>query len=177
MEHESEIKVIPNWIPPELAREFRKRAYGERFNVSGNFPGRRTACNPLLWQMAKARIESTWWPTEYNGAFQLCLSGEQTWVHTDATDYAAVLYLNEEYPLGHGTAFFETESGIRTGEAGNDPPGPYREWKLVEGVFGTLVAYSGRLLHSSTIPGFGNGFHDGRLTVTFFWNTPCLKLS
>lgn len=90
--------------------------------------------------------------------FQLCTGEAETWIHSDETDWAAVLYLTPNPPVEAGTGLYR-----KTGE----------EWELVSAfgnLYNRLVLYPGRLYHKSIMPGFGNTRETGRLTQVFFFN-------
>lgn len=92
--------------------------------------------------------------------FQLCLEGEESWVHSDETEWAAVLYLTPDAPVEGGTGIYRK---------GKDD-----DWELVTGignVYNRLVLYKGHLWHRSILSGFGTSTETGRLTQVFFFNT------
>lgn len=169
------VEAFGDWLTLGEVAAFRALAATQPFSVEGNFPGRRTASQQAILAQAGQRIQHTYWPAGYNAAFQLCLAGETSWVHSDATRWAAVLFLHT-CCTETGVAFYETTSGQRRGTANDDPPGPFTPWKTVLASPGTLIAYDARLLHCSHNHGFGNGLMDGRLTMTFFWNAAELNV-
>ena len=107
-------------------------------------------------------------------AFQLCLEGDQTWIHMDHDcDWAGVLYLQPDAPIASGTGIFRhKESKIFKG------PSPHAstnddDWELITlvgNVYNRLVLYQATLYHRSLVAGFGNNKENGRLTQVFFFN-------
>lgn len=90
--------------------------------------------------------------------FQLCLEGEESWVHRDPCEWAGILYLTPNAPLEAGT-------GIYKGDLTNS--------ELVNGignVYNRIILYPGEMLHRSIVSGFGSNKETGRLTQTFFFN-------
>ena len=105
--------VIDNFYSnPDEVREF---ALKQEFNVTGNFPGARTA--PFLNDSVKAHIEKhsvplhgeiTWLNVEYTGAFQYATQYDRSWIHADQHNkWAGVLYLTPNAPLSGGTGLFK----------------------------------------------------------------------
>ena len=170
-------QVIDNWHPH--ADLIRNEALKMPFDVSGNYPGLRTEPYTLLRDTAYNFLRGIGyfiqhWPYEYNGAFQICTAGASTWVHSDATGWAAVWFLTpgDMCPEGHGTAFYrhkETGYLIRFGR--QDPPqDEFEKILFIEGFFNRLLIYDARYFHASSIAGFGDSIETGRLTATFFWS-------
>jgi hypothetical protein len=58
----------------------------------------------LMENIIKKKI--VWWPEEYNTAFQYTTENDETWIHYDPTNWAAVLYLTPDAPLDSGTAIY-----------------------------------------------------------------------
>lgn len=91
--------------------------------------------------------------------FQIVLEGQDSWVHTDESTWAAILYLTPDAPIDAGTGMYR--------KSGDD-------WELVTGVgnvYNRLVIFKGKLWHRSILPGFGNSKETGRLTQVFFFET------
>lgn len=170
--------------------DVRNYALSMPFNVTGNYPGARTKTLPQPdSNNAKAMFEEilgkkiTWWPEEYNTAFQYTTEDAKTWIHYDPTNWAAVLYLTPDAPLEAGTAIYRhKESKIHSLDR-NDPTTDYNtnqdinqldKWEpivKVSNIFNRLVMYRGEYYHRSMLPGFGKDQFDGRLFQTFFFNT------
>ncbi|MYC72280.1 MAG: hypothetical protein F4X17_16375 [Gemmatimonadetes bacterium] len=172
-------QVIDGWHPD--ADAIRQQALEMPFTVYGNYPGVRTPCCWPLRDYAKGYLSSLgfsirYWPTQYNGAFQLCTQEHKTWVHSDDTGYAAVWFLTpgELCPEGHGTAFYRHVATNSLRSHGRQQHAPfdesYEQHLFVEGLFNRLLIYDARLYHASTLAGFGDHEENGRLTATFFWN-------
>ena len=160
----------------------------------GNYPGLRTDPIPEAHALETKRyIETkiikepiTWWPRDANSAFQYTTETDRSWIHHDATSWAAVCYLTPDAPLETGTAIFRhKETGISWWDPDdkstdfNSSPGlgnPMNNdlWEpitQVGNVYNRLVIYRGNLYHSSMKPGFGDCLENGRLFQTFFFNT------
>lgn len=161
------------------------------FDVKGNYPGART--KPMQGEHstnAKSMFEDilhkkiTWWPEEYNTAFQYTTAQDKTWVHYDPTNWAAVLYLTPDAPLEAGTAIYRNKDSKIFMLDRNDPKTDYNssaedineldKWEpivQVSNIFNRLVIYRGEYYHRSMLPGFGDSKYNGRLFQTFFFNT------
>jgi hypothetical protein len=183
------IMVFDNFYAnPQQVREY---ALSLPFNVSGNYPGLRTDVMPkehnanartIFEDILRKKI--TWWPEEYNTSFQYTTDKDDTWIHHDPTNWAAVLYLTPDAPLESGTAIYRNkESKISMYDA-KDPKTDYNNntvaitdltlWEpivQVSNIFNRLVMYRGEYYHRSMLPGFGDNQFNGRLFQTFFFNT------
>jgi len=168
--------------------EVRSYALKQSFTVTGNYPGARSAPVPSDWSNnLKAHFESlinkkiTYWPGEYNTAFQYTTEDAITWVHRDATEYAAVVYLTPDAPLDSGTALFQhNDSKIMRLEDWhdidyNEVSNLMSDWTPVlecANVFNRAIIYPGAYYHCSyPKPGFGTNKYNGRLFQVFFFNT------
>ena len=165
----------------------REHALSLPFGVKGNFPGVRTditkgsdnkATKLLFEYLIGEKI--TWWPEEYNTAFQYTTAKDESWIHYDTTHWAGVIYLTPDAPLDSGTAIYRNkESKIHTLDRKNpksDYPGEnnMEDWEpivQVSNIFNRLVIYRGEYYHRSMLPGFGDNQFNGRLFQTFFFNT------
>ena len=172
------------YVSPMAIREY---ALSLPFNIKGNFPGSRTdiiggpdnlATKTLFEHLMGVNI--TWWPEEYNTAFQYTTASDNTWIHYDTTHWAGVIYLTPGAPLDSGTAIYRNkESKVSMLDRNNlatDYPGvnSLDDWEpiiQVSNIFNRLVIYRGEYYHRSMLPGFGNNQFDGRLFQTFFFNT------
>jgi|APGre2960657373_1045057.scaffolds.fasta_scaffold07423_5 hypothetical protein len=168
--------------------DVRNFALSMDFNISGNFPGFRTKpldgennknAKLLMENIIKKKI--VWWPEEYNTAFQYTTENDETWIHYDPTNWAAVLYLTPDAPLDSGTAIYmHNETKIYMLDR-NDPKTDLNQYgrdltqwtpiAKVSNIFNRLVVYRGNYYHRSVKPGFGQNQHNGRLFQTFFFNT------
>jgi hypothetical protein len=164
-------------------------ALGLDYSIKGNYPGMRSEPEPpeqsnimrdYFGTLLGARVTS--WPREYNSAYQLTLETDTTWIHHDATEYAAVVYLTPNAPIDSGTAFYRLKETQVDRWNVNDPSTDYNDksnllenpelWDrtaTVGNVFNRCVLFRGELYHRSDRPGFGTSVADGRITQTFFF--------
>ena len=190
--------VVDDFYHDALAVRRRLLAHPEWFNVSGNYPGRRTA--PMVTDAVRRKIQRhvrrriRYWPLEqYNGAFQLATADDPpSWVHCDETEWSGVLFLTPGAPADSGTTLFRHRAhGLRqrpsereARAAGYESAAAlmvqldaasqrYDEWEALDrvgNVFNRLVLFKGRHFHQSTAY-FGHALDDGRLFQTFFFDT------
>ncbi len=167
---------------PDAVREF---ALSQPFEVTGNYPGKRT--KPWLPDDLKASIQyivqnaggaiTDWFESSgYTGAFQICTAQDRTWIHADNYNtWAAVCYLTPDAPISAGTALYRHKA---TGEYSkntdlNHEGYDYTKWEKTDYVankYNRIVMYRGSLYHAS-LDYFGDNLHNGRLFQTFFFNT------
>ena len=160
------------------------------FSITGNYPGIRTDimrgnhninAKNMFEDILRKKI--TWWPEEYNTAFQYTTADDKTWIHHDPTNWAAVLYLTPDAPLESGTAIYRNKETkismydptIPSTEYNNDTEEitDLDKWEpivQVSNIFNRLVMYRGEYYHRSMLPGFGDSVYNGRLFQTFFFN-------
>ena len=122
-----------------------------------------------------------WWPEEYNTAFQYTTEKDETWIHYDPTNWAAVLYLTPDAPLDSGTAIYmHNETKIYMLDRNNPATDLNQDGRdltkwvpimQVANIFNRLIMYRGYYYHRSMRPGFGQNQYNGRLFQTFFFNT------
>ena len=131
----------------------------------------------------------TWWgDEEYSGAFQYTTSRDRSWIHVDqTTSWAGVLYLTPNAPVSSGTGLFKhkltgwtTEPYFVDGNVNQNlkdliylDSWDMTKWEMhtmVGNMFNRLVLYRANQWHQS-LEYFGNGIEDGRLFMTFFFNT------
>ena len=173
---------------PTQVRDF---ALSLPYNISGNYPGMRTDvlrgehssnAKKLFEQILRLKI--TWWPEQYNTSFQYTTAKDDTWIHHDPTNWAAVLYLTPDAPLESGTAIYRNKESKISMYDRNNPSTDYNDntdeitnldkWEpivQVSNIFNRLVIYRGEYYHRSMLPGFGDSVYNGRLFQTFFFNT------
>lgn len=167
--------------------KIRDHALSLPFSISGNFPGARTditrgkdnvACKTLFENLMGVKI--TWWPEQYNTAFQYTTAADDSWIHYDTTVWAGVIYLTPDAPLESGTAIYRNkESKIHSLDrdkpasdyAGENKMSDWEPIIQVSNIFNRLVIYRGEYYHRSMLPGFGDNQFNGRLFQTFFFNT------
>ena len=176
--------IVENFYTnPEQVREW---ALEMDFNVSGNYPGLRTTNIGEPWfTHMKEHFEKllnkkiNYWPTGYNGAFQITTEESTTWIHHDATKWACVVFLTPDAPLESGTGIYRHKGTgiyhhypdqIDFNEGGSEE----RDWELIDkasNIFNRAVIYHGDYYHRSILPGFGKDKYTGRLFQTFFFDT------
>lgn len=176
-----EIIIIDNFY--DDPDKVRKGALEADFNVTGNYPGKRTKC--FQDENIKAKFESiigrpiVYWPSEkYNGSFQYVTESERSWLHRDLTEWSAVVYMTPNAPKDGGTKFYMHKL---TGESyGNDKingllnASSYKEedWDLIDkigNVYNRCVLFRGKRTHISDRY-FGKDLQDARLFQTFFFD-------
>ena len=173
----------------------REQALQQSFDVTGNYPGRRSApfLNDSIQEVISSLIqphagEITWWGDHSSGAYQYTTKEDKSWIHADQTSYwAGVCYLTPNPPLDSGTGFFKhketglteaiyTEEGVYDEEAMAEI---YKDsqnldkWEMtdkVENKYNRLILYRGDTFHQS-LNYFGDNMYNGRLFQTFFFNT------
>lgn len=176
------------------ADEVREYALAQEFVTEGNYPGYRTGPeNDEQHEYIREYFEQnvigrpiTYWPKEYNTAYQITTEESKTWIHHDETMWAAVLYLTPNAPADSGTGIFRhKETGIYEWDRVKDSPSDFNhsdflgddsmdKWECVNfsgNVYNRLVLYKGSLYHRSMVPGFGTDKYTGRLFQTFFFDT------
>ena len=163
--------------------EMRNKALSMDFNVTGNFPGSRTA--PYLTEGIKERFERilgkriNHWPSQYNGSFQIATNQHSSWIHRDTTDWSVVVFLTPNAPVDSGTMFYRhKETGLECTfsqedeDRLNNDSRNYDQWELVDKIgnkFNRCVMFRGRRSHISE-KYFGHTKEDGRLFQTFFFS-------
>ena len=167
--------------------QVRAYALSQPFEVSGNYPGVRTAPwlpddlkNSLQYIIQNAGGQITSWFEEsgYTGAFQICTAQDRTWIHADSFNtWAAVCYLTPDAPLSSGTALYRWKETKEYERIDRDAPYhdgyDYTKWEKTDYVankYNRIVLYRGNLYHAS-LDYFGNNSQNGRLFQTFFFNT------
>ena len=125
--------VIDNFY--KNAMDTRNYILSQPFNISGNYPGKRTVsyATEHLKEIIQKYIQPfggkiTMFPIPnetdnktdnktYNGAFQYSTSRDRSWVHTDKfNNWAGVLYMTPNAPTTAGTSFYKFYDGT-TSEA------------------------------------------------------------
>lgn len=133
--------------------------------------------------------EITWWgDEEYSGAFQYTTSRDKSWIHVDqTTSWAGVWYLTPFAPITSGTGLFRhkltgwtTEPYFDDGNVNQTlkdliyvDAWDMTKWEMhsmVGNIFNRLVLYRANQWHQS-LDYFGRSVNDGRLFMTFFFNT------
>lgn len=166
----------------------RKYALSLPFNVTGNYPGSRTA--NYLPEHTKEKIQNiifshagkvtNWFESPgLTGSFQLTYSSDRSWIHSDQYNtWAAVCYLTPNPPVTGGTGLFRHKNTGSYYWNSVDNPETFdgydkTTWDLVDvigNVYNRLVIYKGNLFHSS-LDYFGNTYNSARLFQVFFFDT------
>lgn len=172
------------------AEETRAFALTQPFTTTGNYPGKRTRSFanadwiPYLEKHLPSNERITWFdthPLSYNGAFQMCTADDGTsWIHRDATDWAAVLFLTPSAPVAAGLTLYRHAAtgllhhdGSRTADLANRDCSDQSKWEVaaaVGNVFNRLVLFRGHQFHKSS-QYFGLSPAEGRLFQVLFFNT------
>lgn len=182
-----QLYVVDNFYTNAMqTREF---ILSQPFGTKGNFPGRRT--KSYATQELKTHFEKiiqkniTYWPNGYNGAFQINVESQKSWIHRDETDWAGVLYLTPDAPLNAGTTFYRHEAtkiddreqylsaSYEIQKQVDADSGIFKRWDIIDevgNVFNRLILFRGTRNHKSG-PYFGSNKLDGRLIQLFFFNT------
>ena len=173
--------IIDNFYGnPDAVRNY---ALQQEFNVTGNYPGKRTA--PYLPEDVKKGIEywmpfagtvTNWFEDQgHTGAFQIATAQDRTWIHADHFNmWAAVCYLTPDAPSISGTALYKHKQSGEFRRITNDHEGyDYTKWEEFDRIgnkYNRLIIYRGDLFHAS-LEYFGDSLTNGRLFQTFFFNT------
>lgn len=169
--------IIDNFLDSPL--KVRESVLELDFYRTGSFPGLRSDRADLDYEKyVQEKIEKalntkiTEWKQD-SFCFQLCLNGDETWIHCDETEWAGVLYLSDG-PVSLGTGIYRHIS-TKIYESSDiiDTKNP-EEWELITAigsVFNRLVLYRAKMYHKSLVSGFGTDKNNGRLTQIFFFNT------
>jgi len=176
-----ELMIIDNFYQdPDNVRAL---ALSQEFNVTGNFPGRRT--KPFLTDDVKAAINYwmsavgpiTHWFEEdgFTGSFQIATATDRTWIHSDYfNSWAGVCYLTPDAPHTSGTGLYRHRASGEYRRTTCDYEGyDYTKWDLFDRIgnkYNRLILYRGDLFHAS-LDYFGDNTENGRLFQTFFFNT------
>lgn len=177
--------IIDNFY--ENPDRVRSLALSWDFNVSGNYPGKRTApCGGQWFYDIQNRFEQIlnkkigYWPSEYNTSFQYTTENDTTWIHHDCTNWACVVYLTPDAPLDAGTGIYRHKpTGIyKHSESEKFDFNNYKtseeDWEIIaeaKNLYNRAVIYDANYYHRSVVPGFGTNKFTGRLFQTFFFNT------
>lgn len=181
------------YVDPDFVRNY---ALSQDFEVTGNYPGRRT--KPFLNFSIKDTVQKIindaggeiidWNTTIYNGSFQFATSRDRSWIHADqTTTWAGVCYLTPNAPVTAGTALFKHKAtGFFSTPLNadgsynldllaeiNKDSQDFTKWEMtdrVANVYNRLVLYRGDHFHCS-MDYFGQNLQDARLFQTFFFNT------
>jgi hypothetical protein len=172
--------------------QVREYALNKTFNIKGNYPGYRTEAEDvrqhnylrIFFEDNIVQKKITYWPREYNTAYQITNKEDKTWIHHDETQWAAVIYLTPNAPIESGTGIYKHKNsniyrwdGIKKSTSDfnhSDVVKNLDEWEQINfigNIYNRLVVYDGYLYHRSVLAGFGENKQTGRLFQTFFFNT------
>jgi hypothetical protein len=160
------------------------------FNVTGNYPGKRTKSyatdelknfiqtyiQPFGGKITDFKMKDD----DYNGSFQYTTSRDRSWIHVDPhNNWGGVLFLTPDAPASSGTGFYrfketkkmyqETEHTDTTSKYSQD----YTKWEQVDtigNVYNRLVLFNSKRFHVS-MDYFGIKPDDSRLFQVFFFST------
>jgi hypothetical protein len=176
---------------PDLVRE---SALSSMIDLVGNYPGFRSdPSDDEYGNYIKAKLEKILntqivdWTSSFNylkdemefqetGKFQICLEDSKSWIHTDPTEWSAILYLTPNAPTDSGTAIYRHKlTGIYKEsvfkEMIEDDVDTWEIISVIGNVYNRLALFKGQLYHKSLVPGFGHDKYSARLTQVFFFNT------
>ena len=180
--------IVDNFY--ENPMELREKILSEEsFEVKGNYPGFRTPCQLHRKEFSniKERFENIigkkikYWPEGYNGSFQYVTEEMTSWIHRDATEWSAVIYMSPDAPCNGGTNMYrhkllkieyDAEGGEKEIKQLNDDSRNYENWELMDSVgnkFNRCIIFKGKRSHQSGVY-FGTDKQTGRLFQTFFFD-------
>lgn len=147
---------------------------GARTAEPYRFPGLKERFEQIL-----GRSVLNWEKYATNGCFQFCVGGDQIVYHHDLQQYAGVLYLTPNAPVGSGTSLYrsrKTGSMIGYGApyaetfpTGHLDPAPFECVDVVGNVYNRLILFDSRMIHAASSY-FGNSKENGRLFQLFFFD-------
>jgi hypothetical protein len=171
---DTSIIVVDNFLEnPDIVRNC---ALSLEYPKSGSFPGSRSLkADSDYAGMIKNKLQTIlgkeiFFPYSQDSfCFQICMDDAKSWVHTDETEWSAVLYLTPNAPIGSGTALYDD---IRDNSDKEFTDSDFSVNTLVGNVYNRIILFKGnKNFHRSFIPGFGNSVDTARLTQVFFFNT------
>lgn len=168
---DSVVIVVDNFL--ENPDAVRTSALKINYPKTGIFPGVRSLkADEDYRKMVKQKFEdiigkTVFFPYNQDSfCFQVCFHDTKSWIHTDETEWSAVLYLTPNADIGSGTAIYDP---INDKQESDDD---FQLNLLVGNVYNRIVFFKGnKNFHRSFIPGFGNSIETARLTQVFFFNT------
>ena len=177
-----ELIVIENFY--EDPDKVRNHALSLEYPVQGNYPGKRT--KPILYDKIKEKFESIigrpikYWPEDlYNGSFQIVTEDGKSWIHRDATEWSAVVFLTPNPPKDGGTKMYIHKPTQKSyadtkeiEEQMNKSTYKEEDWELLDRIgnqYNRCILFRGKRSHISDRY-FGKDLNDGRLFQTFFFN-------
>lgn len=135
----------------------------------------------LEFQDLLGRKIVSWEDQPMNGRFQFCTPHDPLVYHQDLQEYAGLLFLTPNAPLGTGTSFYRSRcSGLRVpttkGEIDSTFSGGFFDstnFDLVDSVgnvYNRLVLFHSKQIHAASCY-FGQDIFDSRLFQIFFFST------
>jgi hypothetical protein len=147
---------------------------GARTAETYRFPGLKERFEQIL-----GRPVLNWEKYGTNGCFQTCVSGDKIVYHHDIQQYAGVLYLTPDAPVGSGTSLYRsrnTGSMIGFGASyadtypnGHLDPSAFECVDVVGNVYNRLILFDSRMIHAASAY-FGDSKETGRLFQLFFFD-------
>lgn len=155
--------------------DVREHALGLSYDTLGNYPGRRSVPEPTeqsaylktFFETEIIHKKAINWNNEYNTCYQYTTVEDSTWIHSDSTGWAGVLFLTPDAPIESGTATYESK--VSKPDCNNLEH--WTQTNFIGNIFNRLVLYNGKLFHRSVLAGFGTSKETGRLFQTFFFDT------
>ncbi len=191
------IVVIDDFFTnPDAVRDIALR---QDFQADNNyFRGKRSVGKlpwPCVTEAAETRLGVTGLvPTPVCGVFQICVAGDQLVYHSDANDYAAVLFLTPNAPPEAGTTLYRSKAtkgrtvaeslklmglpetaenvGFVEQQMYGDKLLDRTAWEVVDvvgNVYNRLVVWNARAVHAASAY-FGTTPANGRLFQMYFWS-------
>lgn len=147
---------------------------GARTAETYRFPGIKERFEQIL-----GRPVLNWEKYGTNGCFQFCIGGDQLVYHHDSQQYAGVLYLTPDAPVGSGTSLFRAKKTklmngfgavyADTYPTGHLDPSVFDCVDNVGNVYNRLILFDSRNIHAASSY-FGNSKENGRLFQLFFFD-------
>ena len=115
-----------------------------------------------------------------NGCFQICIAGDQLVYHYDTQDYAAIIFLTPDAPLGTGTNFYQSKCTKETKITENAntrlifkngflDSTQFDVVDQVGNIYNRMVIFNSRMIHAASCY-FGTNDENGRLFQMFFFD-------
>jgi len=147
---------------------------GARTAETYRFPGLKERFEQIL-----GRPVLNWEKYGTNGCFQFCIGGDQIVYHHDTQQYAGVLYLTPDAPVGAGTSLFRAKKTKEmngfdavyadTYPTGHLDPAAFDCVDTVGNVYNRLILFDSRMIHAASSY-FGDSKENGRLFQLFFFD-------
>ena len=179
-----ELRVFDSFYSnPDVVRNY---ALSLDFKNQENYPGYRTdvLCQTDFDNAIKTLGDTLGRginPGTFHTSFQYTTEEDESWVHSDRSEWAGVLYLTPNAPVDSGTTILRHKEsgdyhwydGCKSDHNYDGSEHDLSKWDpivTVGNVYNRLVIYSGKYYHRSNVPGFGHDKHTGRLFQVFFFD-------